>query len=323
MINFYIKDKKTKINIELENESELKKMLISFDCFQKNIKKKINLIKKIEINSEKFDGEIFKIASLVPVFSYKSENLKIERSEAGFIIECKGTEFCVKNDDEGTFSDDMFTNFSFFDEYDLENAKKISTLLKYIELSTFNFKSSIKDIGNGWIKIKNQSKVKKDDKGNYISETVYINECALIVATKNSEEIVNSISFDELGTDKIINPRLPFGKMKVDGLELGLFSNEGSISVLFEKENVKEIIAEFKCEFNEKEEEWTFFFNGEGEFVKSEINFKVAEPDEDMLFKGMWTAYELCFRASEYYVENKSLQKACKNIYAKIKKLKN
>ena len=124
MINFYIKDKKTKINIELENESELKKMLISFDCFQKNIKKKINLIKKIEISSEKFDGEIFKLASLVPVFSYKSENLKTERNEAGFMIECKGTEFCVKNDDGGTFSDDMFTNFSFFDEYDLENAKK-------------------------------------------------------------------------------------------------------------------------------------------------------------------------------------------------------
>jgi hypothetical protein len=212
MINFYIKDKETKVNIELENGTELKKMLISFDCFQRNIRKKINLIKKIEISSEKFDGEIFKLASLVPVFSYRSENLKIERNEAGFMIECKGTEFCVRNADEGTFSDDMFTNFSFFDEYDLENMKKISTLLKYLELPTFNFKSSIKDIGNGWIKVKNQSKVKKDNKGNYISETVYINECALITTTKNSEKIAGSILFDEQGTDKIINPRLPFWK---------------------------------------------------------------------------------------------------------------
>lgn len=41
MINFYIKDKETKVNIELENELELKEMLISFDCFQKNIRKKL------------------------------------------------------------------------------------------------------------------------------------------------------------------------------------------------------------------------------------------------------------------------------------------
>ena len=321
MINFYIKDKETKVNIELEDETELKEMLISFDCFQRNIRKKINLIKKIEISSEKFDAEIFKLVSLVPVFNYKSENLKIERNETGFKIEYKGTEFFVKNDDEGTFSDDMFTNFSFFDEYDLENMKKISTILKYLELPTFNFKSSIKDIGNGWIKIKNQSKAKKDNKENYISETVYINECALITVAKNTEEAVNSISFDELGTDKIINPRLPFGKMKVDGLELGLFDNEGSVSVLFEGENIKEIITEFECEFNDKKDECTFFFNEKGEFVKSEINSKVIEPDENILLKGMWGTYELCFRTFKYYVENQSLQKACKNIYSKIKEL--
>ena len=104
-------------------------------------------------------------------------------------------------------------------------------------------------------------------------------------------------------------------------LDLSLFDNEGSVFVSFEEENIKEIIAEFKCEFNRKEEECTFFFDEKGNFVKNEINFKVEKPDEDMLFKGMWTAYELCFRASEYYVENKSLQKACKNIYAKIKEL--
>lgn len=321
MINFYIKDKETKVNIELENESELKKMLISFDCFQKNIRKKINLIKRIEINSEKFDGEIFKLASLVPVFSYNSENLKIERNETGFEIEYKGTEFCVKNDDEGSFNDDMFTNFNFFDEYDFENMKKISTLLKHLELPTFNFKSSIEDIGNGWIKVKNQSKVKKDDKGNYISETVYMNECAVITATKNSEKIAGSILFDEQGTDKIINPRLPFGKMKVVGLELSLLDSKGSVFVSFEKESIKEIIAEFKYEFNKKEEECTFCFSGKGGFVKSEINSKVIEPDENMFLNGMWITYELCFRASKYYIENQSLQKACKNIYSKIKEL--
>ena len=321
MINFYIKDKETKVNIELENELELKGMLISFDCFQRNIRKKIDLIKKIEINSEKFDGEIFKLASLVPVFSYKSENLKIERNEAGFEVEYKGTEFCAKNDDEGSFSDDMFTNFNFFDEYDFENMKKISTLLKHLELPTFTFETSIEDIGNGWIKVKNQSKTKKDNKGNYISETVYMNECAIITATKNSEKIAGSILFDEQGTDKIINPRLPFGKMKVDEFELNLFDNKGSVSVLFEEENIKEIITEFECEFNKKKEEYTFFFNGEGKFVKSEINFKVIEPDENMFLNGMWNTYELCFRASKYYIENQSLQKSCKNIYSKIKEL--
>lgn len=277
--------------------------------FSEEYKKKINLIKKIEINSEKFDREIFKLASLVPIFSYKSENLKIERNETGFEVEYKGTEFCVRNDDEGSFSDDMFTNFNFFDEYDFENMKKILTLLKHLELSTFNFETSIEDIENGWIKVKNQSKVKKDDKGNYISETVYMNECAIITATKNSEKIAGSILFDEQGTDKIINPRLPFGKMKVDGLELGLFDNEGSVFVLFEGENIKEIIVEFEREFNEKKEECTFFFNEEGKFVKSD---KVIEPDENMFLKGMWGTYELCFRASKYYIENQSLQKPVK-----------
>lgn len=152
MINFYIKDKETKVNIELENELELKGMLISFDCFQRNIRKKIDLIKKIEINSEKFNREIFKLASLVPIFSYKSENLKIERNETGFEVEYKGTEFCVRNDDEGSFNDDMFTNFNFFDEYDFENMKKILTLLKHLELPTFIFEISIEDIGNKWVK---------------------------------------------------------------------------------------------------------------------------------------------------------------------------
>ena len=55
----------------------------------------------------------------------------------------------------------------------------------------------------------------------------------------------------------------------------------------------------------------------------SEINSKVIEPDENMLLNGMWNAYELCFRASKYYIENQSLQKACKNIYSKIKELEN
>ena len=109
--------------------------------------------------------------------------------------------------------------------------------------------------------------------------------------------------------------------MKVDGLELGLFDNEGSVFVLFEEENIKEIIAEFECEFNNKKDECTFFFNEKGEFVKSEINSKVIEPDENILLKGMWGTYELCFRTSKYYVENQSLQKACKNIYSKIKEL--